>query len=88
MSDSILLAPQVRDGSATVDLVVTGIGQLCTVHSPALDEAPDAKELRVVQPPAADGSWTPPGAGASAWTRPPTAMVPVRTTLPVFSATV
>jgi imidazolonepropionase len=46
MSDSVRLAPQVRDGSATVDLVVTGIAQLCTVHCPELDDAPEAGPRR------------------------------------------
>ncbi len=38
MNPALRIAPGVRDGSVTADLVVTGIGQLCTVHCPELDD--------------------------------------------------
>jgi len=38
MIDSAHFAPGLSDGSVTVDLVVKGIGQLCTVHDPGLDD--------------------------------------------------
>jgi len=38
MIESARTAPEVKDGSFAVDLVVKGIGQLCTVHDPDLDD--------------------------------------------------
>ncbi len=46
MTAPVRIAPGIGDGSATVDLVVTGIGQLCTVHSPELDDKADAGPRR------------------------------------------
>jgi imidazolonepropionase len=46
MTNSVHIAPGVRDGSAVPDLVVREVGQLCTVHNPELDEGPDAGPRR------------------------------------------
>ncbi|MEN8006426.1 MAG: imidazolonepropionase [Candidatus Krumholzibacteriota bacterium] len=46
MNESARLAPENPDGSFTVDLVVTGIGQLCTVHDPGLDDRDGAGPRR------------------------------------------
>jgi len=41
MTTSVHISTGVRDGSAKPDLVVRGIGQLCTVHNPEIDEGQD-----------------------------------------------
>ncbi len=38
MIESAHMTKEVRDGSYSVDLVVTGIGQLCTIHDPGRDD--------------------------------------------------
>ena len=46
MTASVRIAPGVRDGSVAADLLVTGIGQLCTVHNPELDDQEGAGPRR------------------------------------------
>jgi len=46
MTESARFASAVRDGSTAADLVVTGIGQLCTVHDPGLDDSEGAGPRR------------------------------------------
>ncbi len=46
MIDSVRMTPGARDGSFAVDLVVTGIGQLCTVHEPDLDDQDESGPRR------------------------------------------
>ena len=46
MTESARFASSVRDGSVAADLVVTGIGQLCTVHHPELDDKEGAGPRR------------------------------------------
>ena len=46
MTESARIASGVRDGTVTADLVVTGIGQLCTIHEPELDDQENAGPRR------------------------------------------
>ena len=46
MTASVRIAAGVREGSVAADLLVRGIGQLCTVHSPELDDQEGAGPRR------------------------------------------
>jgi imidazolonepropionase len=46
MTESARIASGVHDGTVTADLVVTGIGQLCTIHEPELDDQDNAGPRR------------------------------------------
>ena len=47
MTESARISSAVRDGSAAADLVVTGIGQLCTLHHPGIDDQEGAGPRRM-----------------------------------------